>query len=51
MQPPVTPTTQPARNDALFAPARADKSIKMIAMIGIGLIATPIANGRTSPIA
>ena len=35
----------------LFEPARADSSITMIAMIGIGLIATPSANGRASPMA
>jgi hypothetical protein len=51
MQAPATPMIHPPRNAALFAPALEESSIKMIAMIGIGLIATPTAKGNTSPMA
>ena len=44
------PTTHPNRNARLFARARPENSIRITAMIGIGLAATPTANGRTSPI-
>ena len=40
--------TQPARNAGPFTFARSENRIRMMAMIGIGLIAMPIANGRTS---
>ena len=45
------PTIQPIRNEALFGPDRLDRSIKMMAMIGTGLMATPTASGSESPIA
>ena len=35
----------------LFGPERLDRNIKMMAMIGTGLMATPMANGSESPIA
>jgi hypothetical protein len=37
-------------NPTLVPFARGDSSIKITAMIGIGLIAMPTANGRISPI-
>ncbi len=40
--------THPARNAGPFTFARFEKRIRMIAMIGIGLMAMPIANGSTS---
>ena len=40
--------TQPARNIGPFTVARPENSIKITAMIGTGLIATPIANVSTS---
>jgi hypothetical protein len=39
------PISQPGRNEALLALARLDTSITMMAMIGRGLMATPIARG------
>jgi hypothetical protein len=45
------PTIQPSMNARLFCRARSLNSIRITAMIGIGLIATPIASGRNSPIA
>ena len=46
-----TPTNQPPRNAGPLTLARAENRTRMTAMIGIGLMATPIANGRTSLIA
>ena len=43
------PSTHPARNPTLVARARGESSIKIAAMMGIGLIATPSANGRICP--
>ena len=43
------PATQPSRNPVLVVAGRRDSSIRMTAMIGIGLIATPIAKGSKSP--
>ena len=40
--------TQPARNTGPFTLARPENSIKITAMIGTGLIATPTANVSTS---
>ena len=40
--------TQPARNIGPFTVARPENSIKITAMIGTGLIATPTANVSTS---
>jgi hypothetical protein len=37
------PTTQPSKNPTLVAPALGASSIKIVAMIGTGLIATPRA--------
>ena len=37
-------TTQPNRNNGPFTLARLENSIRITAMIGTGLIATPIAN-------
>ena len=45
------PASQPARNMGPFVRARGVLSIRMIAMIGTGLIATPIASGKMSPTA
>ena len=42
------PITHPARNDGPFALARSENRIRMMAMIGTGLMAMPTANGRTS---
>ena len=44
-----TPATQPARNPMLVDLAFGDSSMRIAAMIGIGLIATPNASGRMSP--
>ena len=44
------PTTHPARNARLFCFARSLNNIKITAMTGTGLIATPSASGRNSPI-
>ena len=49
--PPSTPTIQPSRNIELFARARCENSMRITAMIGIGLIAMPSASGSRSPIA
>ena len=46
-----TPTTHPRRKTGPFTRARAENSTRITAMIPAGLIATPIANGRTSLIA
>ena len=43
------PTTHPSRNPALVPPALGASSIRIVAMIGTGLIATPTASGRISP--
>src|SRR4030088_603483 len=43
-----TPTIQPSANSGPLTRARAEKRTRITAMIGTGLIATPIANGRTS---
>ena len=43
-----SPRTQPSRNAGPFVLARSENSIRMTAMIGIGLIATPTAYGSTS---
>ena len=48
---PRRPTIQPTRKEILLAVADRENSIKMTAMIGTGLIATPTANPRISPIA
>jgi len=45
------PATHPIRKTGPFTRARAEKRMRMTAMIGIGTIATPIANGSTSAIA
>jgi hypothetical protein len=45
------PTTQPTRKAGPFVRARGVTSIRITAMIGTGLIATPIASGSTWPIA
>jgi hypothetical protein len=47
----VSPATQPIANAIPFARARGVPSISTMAMIGTGLMATPIASGRVSPIA
>src|SRR6478735_10729788 len=44
------PRIQPMRNPTLFARARLDSKMRITAMIGMGEIATPIADGRSSPI-
>ncbi len=44
------PASQPIKNPTLVPFARGDSSIKIAAMIGTGLMAMPIANGRISPI-
>lgn len=41
-------STQPSRNSGPFTRARWENSIRITAMIGTGLIATPTANVRTS---
>ena len=46
-----TPTSHPARKAGPLTFARAEKSTRMTAMIGSGLMATPMANGSTSLIA
>ena len=46
-----TPTTHPRRKTGPFTRARAENSTRITAMTPAGLIATPIANGRTSLIA
>ena len=43
------PATQPPRNAGPFCRASAENSMRMTAMMGTGLMAIPIANGRTSP--
>ena len=45
------PATQPSRKPVLVAVAFRESSMRITAMIGIGLIATPTANKRTRPIA
>src|SRR5688572_18354676 len=45
------PRTQPMRKAGPLVLALGEKSIRMTAMIGNGLNATPIAAGKTSPIA
>jgi hypothetical protein len=44
------PANQPIMNPTLAPFARGDSNIKITAMIGMGLIAMPTANGRISPI-
>ncbi len=44
------PATQPTRNPMLVPLALGDRSMRMAAMTGIGLSATPSARGRISPI-
>src|SRR6266496_3831300 len=46
-----TQTIQPSANTGPFTRARVENRTRITAMIGTGLIATPIANGRTSLIA
>ena len=46
-----SPASQPAMNNAPFTRARRVVSISTTAMIGIGLKATPTANGSAPPIA
>ena len=46
-----SPRIHPSANAMLFRLAEAENSIRITATIGIGLIATPIANGRICPIA
>ncbi len=41
-------TTQPTRKAGPFTRARCENSIRITAMIGTGLIATPMANVRIS---
>ena len=48
---PATPMIQPAQKARLFTPARLESSIKMMAMMGIGLMATPMAKVMLSPMA
>jgi hypothetical protein len=43
------PVTQPSRKPTLVVFALGDSNIKIAAMIGIGLIAIPTANGKISP--
>ncbi len=43
-------TAQPMRNIGPFTLARLENSIRITAMIGTGLMATPMANGSTSAI-
>jgi hypothetical protein len=43
------PASQPSRKPTLVVLALGDSSVKIAAMIGIGLIAIPIANGKISP--
>ena len=45
------PITHPTRNEMLFTFAAFEKSMRMTAMIGTGLIATPTAWPRIAPIA
>ena len=45
------PTIQPSKNTELFARAPCENSMRITAMIGIGLIAMPSASGSRSPIA
>ena len=47
----VSPTIQPSMNARPFTRARGVASISTMAMIGIGLIAMTMPNGRTSPMA
>ncbi len=47
----VRPMSQPTRNARLFDAARLENSMRIRAMIGTGLIATPTASPRTCPIA
>ncbi|BCN43597.1 hypothetical protein RE9414_18770 [Prescottella equi] len=49
--PTAIPRIQPARKAVAVLPARGVSNIRIVAMIGIGLIATPIARGSTSPMA
>src|SRR5438270_8163565 len=51
MQISARPATKPAANEVPFAFAFGVTSIRMIAMIGMTLIAAPSAYGRISPIA
>src|SRR5438876_9260127 len=51
MQISARPATKPAANEVPFAFALGVTSIRMIAMIGMTLIAAPSAYGRISPIA
>ena len=48
---PSRPRTQPNRNDRLLAVDRLENSIRITAMIGTGLIATPTAGASIAPIA
>jgi hypothetical protein len=43
------PASQPRRKPTLVVFALGDSNIKIAAMIGIGLIAIPTANGKISP--
>ena len=43
------PSTQPSRNPMLVPFAFGDSSMRIAAMIGMGLIAMPSASGRMSP--
>ena len=43
------PSSQPTRNPTLVPFAFGESSMRIAAMIGIGLIAIPIASGRISP--
>jgi hypothetical protein len=43
------PASQPRRKPTLVTFALAESNIKIAAMIGIGLIAIPTANGKISP--
>ena len=45
----VIPMTQPRRNAGPFTRALTENSIRMQAMIGIGLMAMPTASGNRSP--
>ena len=46
-----TPSTQPARKAGPLTRARAENSTRITAMMGSGLMATPMAYGSTTPIA
>ena len=47
----VTASTHPNRNERRFAPAWRERSTTVTAMIGVGRIASPIANGGAAPMA